>query len=621
MRRNSLLFVRDDNLVLFDLRTQSSKQLLLTNAPVKDPKFSPDDRWVSFLRDHNLWVISLSSNKETQVTRGGNEDFLEGELDWVYPEELDLHTAYWWSPDSARIAFLEMDERPVTKYPLVNYLSYTGEIETKRYPTAGGANPIVRVGVASVGGGKPRWINTGSDTDVYLARVTWLPDAKRLAIERLNRAQNRLDLMLASAESGDAQVILTETDKYWVNVSDDLYFFADSHRFLWSSERTGFRHFYLYDIGGNLIEQLSHGDWEVTGLEGVDEDRGIIYFTSTEKSPMESHLYRLSIADKKITRLTQEAGTHTINLSPDAGAYADTYSNSMTPPRQDLYRSDGSRVATINENRVAELAEYHLSPVEFFTVPADDGTPLDAMIIKPPDFDPAHEYPVIVWVYGGPHAQMARNVWDGPRFLWHQMMAQKGFLIFTLDNRGSAGRGHAFETPIYHHFGKVELADQLAGVSYLKSLPYVDASRIGIWGGSFGGFMTLTALFNAGDVYKAGFASAPVTDWRQYDTIYTERYMGKPQNNPEGYEQSSPVTRAAQLKGKLLIAHGTGDDNVHFANSMELANKLIQADKYAELAVYPGRGHSISDPAARIQFFHRVTRFFLESLAAPATNP
>ena len=611
---NALLFVNRSNLVWYDLRTQTTKQLTQLDTPVSDPKISPDGQWVSFIREHNLIVVNVASGKETQVTRGGTGDILEGELDWVYPEELSLHTAYWWSPDSQRLAFLEMDERRVTKYPIVNYLSYTGETQTMQYPKAGDANPVVRVGVVGVDGHKTTWVATDKDTQFYIPRVDWLPDSQRLAVQVLNRAQNRLDLLLANAETGSTTPIHTESDPFWVNVSDELYFFSDGKRFLWSSERSGFRHLYLYDLGGNQIEQLTRGDWEVTAIEGVDESRGSVYFVSTQKSSIERHLYRLSLADKSITQLTKQEGTHTTHMAPDSSAYLDTYSSAMTPPRQDLYRADGSLLATINKNEVAELGDYHLSPVEFFTVPGADGTPLNALMIKPPDFDPSKKYPVIVNLYGGPGAQLVRNAWGGPNFLWHQMMAQKGFIIFTLDNRGMAGRGHKFETPIYHHFGENELADQLTGVKYLQSLPYVNGARIGIWGWSFGGYMTLTAMFNAADVFKAGFSGSPVTDWRQYDTIYTERYMGLPQENPDGYKDSSPVAHAGQLTGKLLIAAGTGDDNVHFGNTVELAERLIQADKYAEIAIYPGRGHGISDPPARIQLFQRVTRFFLDNL-------
>ncbi|HEX2713880.1 MAG TPA: DPP IV N-terminal domain-containing protein [Candidatus Acidoferrales bacterium] len=617
----ALLIVAPDHLSWFDLKTETGKRL--TDLPaqggaIEDPKISPDGRWVSFVRNYDLWVVNVATGEERQLTRDGREELRNAQLDWVYPEELEIRTAYWWSPDSSQIAFLQMDERPVTRYPLVDFLSYTGETEMMRYPKAGDANPIVRVGLVSALGGSPRWVDTGRDTNIYIARVAWLRDSKRLALERLNRAQNKLELLFADVADGRAQVILTEEDKYWINLHDGFYFLADGRRFLWSSERDGFNHLYLYDVNGQLLRQLTRGAWEVTSLAGVDEARGAVYFVATEKSPIERHLYRVGLDGGDVTRLTREDGTHTINMAPGAGHYLDTYSDVMTPQRQDVYRTEGPEAAqsrmTLNENKVAELAAYKLQPVEFLSVRGADGTPLHAMMIKPVGFDASRKFPVLVYLYGGPHGQVVRNAWGGSTFLWHQLMAQKGYIIFSLDNPGMAARGHAFETPIYHHMSEVELAEQLSGVAYLKSLPYVDAARIGIWGWSYGGYMTCTAMLNAADVFKAGFAGSPVTDWRQYDTIYTERYMGLPQENPEGYKQSSPVTHVAKLKGKLLIAAATGDDNVHFGNAVEFAEKLIEAGRYAEVMIYPGRGHGINDPSARIHLFRRVTQFFLDNL-------
>ncbi|MFY9530728.1 MAG: S9 family peptidase [Candidatus Acidiferrales bacterium] len=620
---NELLFKSGGRLVWLDLRTMFTKTLVSGGNEVQDPKFSPDGRWVTFVRDSNLWIANVMNGELKPLTRGGSEEILKGQLDWVYPEELDLGTAYWWSPDSQQIAFLEFDERPVTKYPIIDL--NTGGVESTRFPQAGEANPIARVGVVPLTGGEPKWMDTGKDTDVYLARVDWVPDSKHLAIQRLNRAQTKLELLLADAATGASRTVLTETDNYWINLSDEsLRFFADGRRFLWTSERTGFRHLYLYDIDGKLLGQLTHGDWEVTGIEGfgpgggnsfaLDERHGYVYFISNKDNAVERHLYRLSLADKSVSRVTGEAGTHEVMIAPDAGAFVDTFSNAMTPPRQDLYRIDGTRVTVINEDRVPELPAYHLSPVEFLSVRAGDGTLLHALMIKPPDFDPSRKYPVLVYVYGGPHAQEVRNAWDEHYFLWHQLMAQKGYIIFKLDNRGSYGRGHNFETPLYHHFGKIELVDQLAGVSYLKSLPYVDPARIGIWGWSYGGFMTLTAMFDAPQIFKAGVAAAPVTDWRLYDTIYTERYMARPQENADGYRDSSPVSHSSQLRGKLMIIHGTGDDNVHFANTAELLSRFIEEGRYPEIMIFPGRGHPINDAPASILLFNRMTKFLLDNL-------
>jgi dipeptidyl-peptidase 4 len=635
---DALLFVGSDDLVLLDLKTMTSKPLApaagsaagnaAANAAqdVADAKFSPDGKWISFVRDSNLWIASVATGEAKPLTTGGSEEILKGQLDWLYPEELDCYTAYWWSPDSSKIAYYQMDERPVTRYPIMDMSSPVGSMVYTRYPQAGEANPIVRVGVVAIDGGETKWMDTGADTDVYLPRVTWLPDSRRVAIERMNRAQNRLDLLFADASTGASETILTDSDKFWVNLADDLYFFADNKRFLWSSERTGFRHYYLYDLSGHQIDQLTSGDWNITGDGGfgpgsdshpvVDEARGLVYFRSNKDELRGTQLYRLSLADKSITRITREDGSHDPLISPDDSSYLDTFSNVNTPPRQDIYRIDGKRTGVLNENKVRELADYRLSPVEFVDLTAGDGAKLCASIIRPPDFDASRKYPVLIDVYGGPQVQNVRNQWSaGSNFLWAEMMAQKGYVIFSLDNRGSYFRGHAFETPINRRLGKIELEDQLTGVKYLKSFPYVDASRIGIWGWSYGGTMTLVAMFNAPDVFKAGVSVAPVSDWRLYDTAYTERYLGRPQDNPDAYKDSSPISQSANLKGKLMVAAATGDDNVHFTNTTELLNALIDAGKYpANLMIFPGRGHGMSDGPAQIQLFKGITEFLLNNL-------
>ncbi|PYU20753.1 MAG: S9 family peptidase [Acidobacteria bacterium] len=629
----ALLFISAKELFWYDLKMGSAKKLFGAGkgkrssdeaADIDDAKISPDGRWVSFLRDHDLWLANADGGEPRQLTRGGSEELRNGELDWVYPEELDLGTAYWWAPDSSKLALLRLDERAVHKYPLVDALPYTAELTEERFPEAGSPNPVARIGVVDVGGGDVRWMDTGSDPTVLLARVAWLPDSRRLAIERLNRVQNHLELLFADANSGKCETVLTERDRYWVNlpgdgfgpaVSDDLHFFADGKRFLWSSERSGFRHLYLYDLAGRQIAQLTHGDWEVENVVKVDEQTQEIYFISTQKSPIERQLYRVALSGGEPAELTHEHGTHGVSMAPDGKHFLDTYSTAMTPPQQRLYKADGSHLATLEDNKVSELENYDLQPEEFFTVPGADGTPLGAAIIKPAGFDASRKYPVIVYLYGGPHAQVVRDVWAGSTFLWNELMAEKGFVIFMLDNRGTAGRGHKFETPVYHHFGNVELADQLAGVKWLSKQPYVDSTRVGIWGWSFGGYMTCMAMLRGSDFFKAGFAGAPVTDWRRYDTIYTERYMGTPEENPEGYRDSSPVNFASGLQGKLLIAHANGDDNVHFSNSVALEEKFVAAQKYAEFLIYADRGHGISDNAARIHIFNRAAQFFVQNLA------
>ena len=638
---NALMFPDCARLIVLDLKTMTHESLAKSDvgevtACDEDPQFSPNGEWIAFVREHDLHVVNVATGEERALTTDGSEEVMNGELDWLYPEEFDCQAAYWWSPDSSKIAYYQMNEKQVTNYPILDMSSPVGETVYTRYPQAGEANPKVRVGVVPASGGETKWMDIGANSqgvstansflwDFYAPRVVWLADSRRVAIERVNRAQNQLDLLFADASTGASQTILTDTDKYWINVADDLYFFTDNKRFLWSSERSGFRHYYLYDLSGRQLDQLTSGDWTITGNGGfgpggdshptVDEARGYIYFLSNRDELRGTDLYRVSLQDKSIARITRDNGVHNPIISPDRSAFVDTYSTAMTPGRQDLDRIDGSRVAAINENKVPELAEYHLSPVEWVDVSANDGTKLCASIIRPSDFDAKRKYPVLIDVYGGPQIQSVRDEWHGVNFLWDEMMAEKGYIIFSLDNRGSYFRGHAFETPVYHQLEKVELEDQLAGVNYLKSLSYVDASRIGIWGWSYGGTMTLEALFNAPDVFKAGAAVAPVGDWKLYDTAYTERYMGLPKDNPDGYRDSSPANQAAHLRGKLLIAHATGDDNVHFANTSEVINELISAGKYpASLLIFPGRGHGMEDAPARIQLFRGITEFLLNNL-------
>lgn len=610
----ALLFEAPQALTWFDLKTQSPRTLVSGKEDLADPKISPDGRSVSFVRDHNVWIVEVASGKERSVTTGGSEDVRKGELDWVYPEELEIATAYWWAPDSSAIAYLELDERKVNEYPLVDFSSYSGEADMERYPIAGGTNPTARVFVASLGEGAPQLMDTGAETDNYLARVNWLRDARHVAIQRLNRAQTEIDVLIVDSATGKSRSVLHEKDLYWINLSNDLYFLKDGKRFLWSSERSGYRHLYLYDLDGKALATLTKGEWEVTALAGVDETQGAIYFSATEKSVLERHLYRVTLDGSGFSRITKEPGTHTVFLDPHAAKFVDTFSTVMTPQRQDLYRLDGTNIAGVRENAVPELAAYHLSPVEFLSVPSHDGIKFNALMIKPPNFDPLKNYPVLVYTYGGPHVQIVNNSWGGATFLWQELMAQKGYIIFALDNRGSSGRGHLFEEPIHYRLGAQELSDQRDGAAYLKSLPFVDGKRIGIYGSSYGGHMTLHAMFEDPDDFKAGFAGAPVTDWHYYDSIYTERYLGLLPQNEESYQESSPVEKVKQFRGKLLVAHGTGDDNVHFANTLALLDAAIAAGKAIEVLPFPGLGHGINSPAARKLMMRRVTQFFLDNL-------
>jgi len=613
---NALLFTAQGNLYWWDLKAAAGKRLTSSGPqkPAEDAKFSPDGKTVSFVRAYDLWTVNLATGKETRITTGGTEEVMNGALDWVYPEELRARTAYWWSPDSKRIAFLKMDERPVKRFPLVNHLSYTGDVNWERYPKAGDPNPVVSLYAVLAAGGTPKLLGASKD-DGYIPRVAWLPDSRRVAMQKLNRLQNKLDLFFVDAATGTAALVLSETDKDFVTVDVDPVFLADGQRFLWSCERDGFQHLYLYDLSGKLLRQVTQGKWEIGNVTGVDEKAGAIYFTATEKSATERHLYRTSLETAGApVRITKEDGTHGINMSPDSAYFVDTYSNVTTPARQDLYRADGTAMAVLNLNKVAELAEYGLPTPVFSSILDGHGGSLNTMMIKPPDFDPAKKYPAIMYTYGGPGSQVVNNSWGGARGLWHMMMAQKGYVIFLADNGGAAGRGHAAAAAMYRNLGDVEVAEQVTAANWLKSQPYIDAERVGIWGWSYGGYMTTMLMTKTAGVWKVGFAGAPVTDWRQYDSIYTERYMSTPQLNPEGYAKSAPTAYAANLKGKLLIAHGTGDDNVHFTNTLKLQEEFIRAGKYVEITLYPGRGHGVGDAPAQRHVWSRVTQFFLDNL-------
>jgi dipeptidyl-peptidase-4 len=609
-----LLLATDTSLTLFDLKRGSSRELVTGTDTIADAQFSPDGHRVSFVRGHNLWLVNLADGAVTALTQGGNEQLHRGEPDWLYSHEFELKTAYWWAPDSSAIAYLEIDDRAVAKYPIPQLLERPARVLWQQYPEAGAANPVVRVLVAKVADHEPRRMDSGEDSSVYIPRVRWTTDSKEIAIERMNRAQTKLDLLIASAATGRSRTVLTESDRYWINVNDGPYFFRDGRRFLWSSERSGYRHLYLYDLAGREIRQLTHGHWEVCQLDAVDETGQSIYFTATEKSPIERHLYRIGLDGSGLTRITHADGWHNVNFSPRGQAFVDTYSNAMAPPRQDLMRADGEIVTSINPNETTELLSYGRSPVEFLTVTTHDDVRLEAMLIKPVGFDPGRKYPVIVFMNGGPRQQGVRNAWAGWISLWHEMMAEKGLLVFAVDNRGAGGHEHLFEEPLHYRFGAQEISDQRDGVAYLRRLPYVDASRIGVWGMNYGGQLALHAMFEDPQDFKAGFAQSPISDWLRYRSTYAERYLGPPKTNSEEYQESSPITTAMQLQGKLLVAASTGDEDIHFANTLELQRALTDVGKYAEIVVFPGQPEGITDPPALTLLFRRVTEFFLDNL-------
>jgi dipeptidyl-peptidase-4 len=585
-------------------------QLTATAEAEQDAKLSPDGKLVGFRRGHDLYVLRVQDRKLTRLTHDGNSTLLNGEMDWVYPEELELPTAWWWSPDNRHIAYMQFDISREPVFPQISLTNVTGKLEPERYPQPGDPNPDVRIGVVSAEGGSTRWLDLGDTRGQLLARVEWLPSSTAVAVERLNRVQNRLDLIVADAHSGTSHVLLHEEDPYWINVNNHLHFFRDGSRFLWGSERDGFLHLYLYGTDGKLQRQITQGEWQVEKVLQVDEARGTIYYQSTEASPLESQFYSISLNGDRKQRLSPDKGSHAIQLSPSFAYWTDSFSSLTAAPRTTLYRSDGSTVMVLRKPDTT-LAEYDLQTPEIHTVKTPDGALLYGRLIKPAGFTAGRKYPVIVEVYGGPGNQTVHDRWLG--LTWEEALAQRGFVVWQMDNRGSAGRGHKFETPIFRNLGERELADQLLGLDYLNSLGFTDPSRVGLYGWSYGGYMTLYSLCNAPERFQVGVAGAPVTSWRTYDSIYTERYMGLPEENPEAYDKTSPITHAGNLKARLLIIHNIEDDNVHFQNTIRMTSALERSGKKFGMLVYPQKSHAVTGPE-RNQMLQSITDFFEQAL-------
>ena len=604
-----LLSVAGD-LFLWDSQTGKPAQLTTTPVAEADPKLSPDAKRVAFRRGHDLYTLDIASHKETRLTQDGSPTLLNGELDWVYPEELNLGTAYWWSPDSTRLAYLQFDVSREFEYPQIDLRNRRAVLELERYPQAGTPNADVRLGVVPAAGGPTKWMDLGETRGHLLARVYWTPNSAAIAVRRLNRVQNEQDLLLADPATGAAKTLIHETDPYWINVSDDFRFLSNG-QFLWPSERDGFMHLYLYSPEGKQLARVTEGNWEVTGIAALDEGRRKLYYTSSEASPLERQLYAINLNGSGKQRLTREPGTHGISMSPTGAYYMDTFSSSTQPPRRTLHTGDGAEWSVYREADHKLQDEYEVLPSEIVSMKAADGATLYGRIIKPANFQTGQKYPAIVMVYGGPGAQSIRNTWSGAT--WDQALANRGFVVWALDNRGSKGRGHAFESKLYRRLGAQELSDQKEGVQYLIKQGFVDPARIGIYGWSYGGFMTLYSLLNAPETFKAGIAGAPVTDWHNYDTIYTERYLGLPSDNEDGYKASSAVTYADKLKAKLLVLHNIEDDNVLFQNSLQMSDAFEKSGKLFNMVLYTQKSHGVGGPA-RKHLLELTTEFFEKNL-------
>ena len=612
-----VLISHGGDLFLYRLDTQEASRLTRTKEREREAHFSPDDSKLAFVRDQDLHVVDLASGSEARLTWGGNEDLLNGVLDWVYQEEIygrGDYQGYWWSPDSSRIAFLQLDESPVPEFTVIDHIPQHLKNEVTRYPKAGDPNPKPRVGVVSASGGETLWIDLSGyrPEDLLIVRVGWNNDGTEVILQAQNKEQTWLDLIAASPENGSCRRLLRETTPAWVNRLDAPYWLQDGS-FLWSSERTGWRHLYRYSSQGELLGAVTSGDWEARQLHGVDEESGWVYFSGTRRSPIGLDLYRVKLDGSQISRLTQRPGSHRVRFNSDLSLFVDAWSDFNTPTQTRVHRADGHELRAVDSNPSHRLSQLRLTPPERIQVLTRDGFTLEALLIKPVDFDPSRRYPVMSHVYGGPHAPRVVNRWGGTTYLWHQYLAQQGYLIWICDNRTASGKGAQSTWPAYRKLGETELRDLEDGLDWLKNQPWVDSSRIGLWGWSYGGYMTSYALTHSSR-FKIGIAGAPVTDWRLYDTIYTERYMGTPQGNPEGYDKSSVLKAAGNLRGKLLLLHGTIDDNVHLQNTMQLIHELQKADKQFELMLFPGSRHGVRSPQQVWHLRQLMTRFILDNL-------
>ena len=580
-------------------------------AARSSPKLAPTGDAVAFVRNRNLWIRELESGNEVALTDTGSETVVNGLAEFIAQEEMGRVDGFWWSPDGRRIAFVEYDESNVT---LLERVAINGDgttLSEQRYPLAGTDNVTVRVGIVDLDGRRTVWADLGDEADIYLARVGWSEDGSRVYLQRQPRSQGQLDLLAVSPTNGSAHVLVSDSAADWINLHDDLRPLPDG-RFLWSSEQTGFRHLYLHAADGRELRALTSGDWLVDEIACVDADTGQVYFTGWIDDPLTANLYRVAIdASGPPERISRRDGYHSIAAAADCSLYVDTFSAPDRPPQVSLHDRSGERVAWLFENELdadhpyAPFLDTHVLP-EFGTLGTDDGATLYYSIHKPADFDPARRYPAVVRVYGGPGSQTVRRSFGS---LTVQALADAGYVVFALDNRGSSRRGVAFEAPISDDMGAIEVRDQLAGIRLLASQPYVDADRIGVSGWSYGGYMALMLLAKGGDRIAAAVAGAPVTDWRLYDTHYTERYLGLPDDGRDVYQRTSVFPYLEGISGPLLLIHGMADDNVFFTNSTRLMQSLQRANVPFELMTYPGETHFISDRGARLHSDMTTLRF------------
>lgn len=604
------------NIFIYDRKTKEFFEIE-TSSNVVNVKFSPDSKQIGYVKNDNLFIYDLSTRSERQLTFDGNGIIINGHFDWVYEEEFSIIDGWTFSPDGKQIAFWQLDQSPVPEIEIQQFDSLYFNSIRMRYPKAGSPNSIVKIGVINLSDNKITFMDIGKETDIYIPRIYFTRSENELAIIRMNRLQNKLELLLANTLDGRTKVILTETDSCWVELEKrEIYFLKDKKHFLITSERDNFKHIYLFDLNGRLVRQITKGNWEIDRIAQIDEKNELIYFTSGLGNPLVRYLFRINFNGEKMSKITNVDGTNSVNFSPNLINFILTHSSVKSVPKVYLLDVSGRVLDTLvnNQNLEKTLKEYSLPVPEFLSFTTSDGISINAMIIKPPDFDPNKKYPVLFHNYSGPGSQIVLDLWGGPQYLWHLMMAQEGYIIFMIDNRGTGGRGKSFRNMVYKNLGHWEVYDLIEAAKFLQTLPFVDAQRIGIWGWSYGGYISALTILEGNEYFKTAVAVAPVTHWKFYDTIYTERYMSTPELNPQGYEKSAVINKAEKLKGKFLLIHGTADDNVHFQNTVVLVDELIKANKQFQVMFYPGKDHGIGGGKTRLQLFTLITNFIMQNL-------
>ncbi|MFY8096728.1 MAG: S9 family peptidase [Flavobacterium sp.] len=589
-----------------------------TDKAIQEPTFSPDGNSVAYAFENNLYLTNLISGVTTQITKDGKKNaIINGITDWVYEEEFSFVKAFDWNADGTKIAFIRFDETNVPEFSMDIYNE--GLYPTQnvfKYPKAGEKNAEVSLHIFDIKTNNVSTINLGNYTDFYIPRIKWTNDAAVLSAQVINRHQNNLDLHFVNANTGKTKVVLNEKDAAYVEVTDNLTFLKDNS-FIWTSEKDGFNHIYHYDQNGKLKKQITKGNWEVTAYYGFDEKNKIIYYQSVENGSINRDVYAINIDGKGKIRLSSKTGTNAATFSPNFQYFINTFSSATAAPYYSLNDSKtGKEIKKIQSNEGVEekLAKYGVSPKEFFVLTTEKGHGLNSWMIKPKDFSASKKYPVLMFQYSGPGSQQVANTWNGTNDYWYFMLAQKGYIVVCVDGRGTGFKGAGFKKCTYKELGKYEVEDQIDAAKVIGKYSYVDASRIGIWGWSYGGFMASNCIFQGADVFKTAIAVAPVTSWRYYDSIYTERYMQTPQENASGYDNNSPINHVNKLKGNFLLVHGTADDNVHVQNTMKMIEALVQANKQFDWAIYPDKNHGIYGGKTRLQLYTKMTNFLLEKL-------